>query len=595
MYDFIFITHLPSFYKVNLYNEIAKYKKIKVIFIGTTSKIRTNDFQDTNFEFDYIFINENNFETKNTVLSIYRLVKVLLNLRFNKIIVGGWDLIEFWIPIILFHKKYLCVAVESSIYEYHENVYLNFLKKVFLKNISQAYLSGKSQKELIEKFSYKGIKTFTGGVGLFNIVPYEFKNKKFQNKYLYVGRLSEEKNIGLLIDTFSRLPLYTLTIVGTGPLYKQFSQETKEKSNISLIGHVEQNKIKDIYLSHDVFILPSLKEPWGLVVEEALYFGLPVIVSNHVGCKNEFVEELSTGLIFDLDDKYSLESKINLLNKDNNYDKYLKNVQSLDFNKIQEEQVNQYTHHLLEINNPKISIVTVVFNDVNNIECTIKSVANQKYKNIEYIVIDGGSDDGTIDVIKIYKEKINFFLSEKDEGIYDAMNKAIDIAKGDWIYFLNSGDLFYHDKILLDIFSDPIFSKSIDLIYGNIDIKYKTFIKTKFSGNLYDFDDGMQFCHQSVFIKTEIIRKYKFDVKYKLAADYDMIYKMYKDARTFYKIDKIIAIILPDGVSDKNQDQVIKEYKNISQTKKYITIFFMKKVIKKILPNSILEIIRRYH
>ena len=90
-----------------------------------------------------------------------------------------------------------------------------------------------------------------------------------------------------------------------------------------------------------------------------------------------------------------------------------------------------------------ITVVTVVLNGEKDFERTILSVINQSYKNIEYIVIDGGSTDGTLDIIERYKDKIDYVIIEKDRGIYDAMNKGINIASGDWINFMNSGDIFY--------------------------------------------------------------------------------------------------------------------------------------------------------
>ena len=98
------------------------------------------------------------------------------------------------------------------------------------------------------------------------------------------------------------------------------------------------------------------------------------------------------------------------------------------------------------MNNPKISVVTVVYNDVDHIESTIKSVISQTYPHIEYIVIDGGSTDGTVDIIKKYKNSIAYFISEKDNGIYDAMNQGIEYANGKFVCFLNCGDFFADNK-----------------------------------------------------------------------------------------------------------------------------------------------------
>ena len=119
--------------------------------------------------------------------------------------------------------------------------------------------------------------------------------------------------------------------------------------------------------------------------------------------------------------------------------------------------------------NIKISIITVSYNAVKTIEETINSVLNQSYSNIEYIIIDGGSRDGTVDIIKKYQDKINVWISEPDKGIYDAMNKGIKLAKGDWIGIINSDDCYCidaFDTILNTISKNP----NAELIFGNLNI-----------------------------------------------------------------------------------------------------------------------------
>ncbi len=116
---------------------------------------------------------------------------------------------------------------------------------------------------------------------------------------------------------------------------------------------------------------------------------------------------------------------------------------------------------------PLMSIITVVFNGEKFLEQTIQSVINQTYKNIEYIIIDGGSTDGTLDIIKKYKDKIDYWASEKDEGIYDAMNKGIKVAKGKYLAFINADD-WYEDNALNHVFSAYSQNQNIDFFYGNL-------------------------------------------------------------------------------------------------------------------------------
>ena len=121
---------------------------------------------------------------------------------------------------------------------------------------------------------------------------------------------------------------------------------------------------------------------------------------------------------------------------------------------------------------PLISIITVVFNGEKYLEETIQSVINQTYSNVEYIIIDGGSSDGTLDIIKKYEERIDYWVSEKDRGIYDAMNKGIDVASGKWLNFMNGGDEFYDNKVIENIFKNCSYEDEY-VIHGKVALIYK--------------------------------------------------------------------------------------------------------------------------
>ena len=171
---------------------------------------------------------------------------------------------------------------------------------------------------------------------------------------------------------------------------------------------------------------------------------------------------------------------------------------------------------------PLISIITVVFNSKNLIEITIKSVLEQDYPNIEYILIDGVSNDGTIEKIKKYHNQITHFISEPDKGIYDAMNKGIFFANGDWINFLNAGDRFLSKHTISELVSN--IKKTSDIVYGSVGIIYPNFCRIENPGNLKNLWRGMQFSHQSAFVRTELLRKNLFNIKYKIISDFIFFY-----------------------------------------------------------------------
>ena len=180
------------------------------------------------------------------------------------------------------------------------------------------------------------------------------------------------------------------------------------------------------------------------------------------------------------------------------------------------------------INNPKVSVVTICYNSVQFIEKTIQSVLSQTYSNIEYIVIDGGSTDGTKEIIEKYSSKISYWCSEKDGGIYDAMNKGIKKATGEWINFMNSGDCFVSENVLVDVMSEQI-ENDICVVYCDTIFDYGDHKEKFICNGLKDITYKMVFCHQSCLIRTSIHKERHFSLKYKIASDYDFFYNLYFD------------------------------------------------------------------
>lgn len=188
-----------------------------------------------------------------------------------------------------------------------------------------------------------------------------------------------------------------------------------------------------------------------------------------------------------------------------------------------------------------ITVVTVCLNCENTIEKTIKSVLSQKYDNYEYLIIDGKSKDSTLNIINKYKSIKNVtIISEPDKGIYDAMNKAVKLAKGKYVYFLNSGDYFEDDKVL-DKVSNYL-STNCDIYYGNIN---KNGIIEKYPyiiNNFYLILREKMICHQAIFAKKEVLLDYPFDISLRICADRDWMIKCVKNSRNiFYMNDITIA------------------------------------------------------
>lgn len=253
---------------------------------------------------------------------------------------------------------------------------------------------------------------------------------------------------------------------------------------------------------------------------------------------------------------------------------------------------------------PLITVVTVAYNAVNLIEETILSVTNQTYPNIEYIIVDGNSNDGTLDIIKKYKDKINILISEPDNGIYDAMNKGIDLAKGEFINFMNAGDKFYNESVIESVFKINNHNQ-YDLIYGECEYVYSytnfsTHNKNKDLKVIWKF---MPFCHQSLFTRTSILKKYHFSLN-NISADHEFLYLCYNKKYKFLKTDLIITSYLSGGESEiKNIKKIIDRWQGVSKITPSIIIdmyyiyFVIKQkvrnLIRNILPKSVKEKIIR--
>ena len=175
---------------------------------------------------------------------------------------------------------------------------------------------------------------------------------------------------------------------------------------------------------------------------------------------------------------------------------------------------------------PKVTIITVCYNAVNSLERTIQSVIAQTWKNLEYVIIDGESTDGTLAILENYKEHIDCLVSEHDKGVYDAMNKGVGFANGEWVLFMNAGDVFHDDLVVEKLFNDRNLN-GVSILYGD---SISLFAKSKRLVKYGDFKIHhiMPSCHQSIFCRTELLLKYPFDLKYKVRADLDFFYKMKK-------------------------------------------------------------------
>lgn len=342
--DILIINNVPNFYKINLYNELASRCKVHVVFIALTNQVVNEEIWQGNVKFSYELLSASQIENRNRLKSIKRLYSIYNRYDYKKIIYGGYYDLEQRLSLFYTPKSKNCLQFESSIRESKVTGFKAIIKKLFLSRISIALPCGILQTAVLESLGFNGIILETKGVGIFNkneIIIHDEYTVIPKRKYIFVGRLISVKNLEFLITVFNRTNK-SLLIVGCGilePVLKKMANV-----NIDFSGFIPNEHLGVFYNANDIFILPSISEPWGLVVEEAVYFGLPVIVSDAVGCQEEMVLKPRTGVVFS---PLNEESLINAMNEiENNFEYYRRNCHSFNFTDRDADQIAAYLNVL---------------------------------------------------------------------------------------------------------------------------------------------------------------------------------------------------------------------------------------------------------
>lgn len=213
---------------------------------------------------------------------------------------------------------------------------------------------------------------------------------------------------------------------------------------------------------------------------------------------------------------------------------------------------------------PKFSIITVTFNAEKVLEDTIQSVITQTYHNMEYVIIDGASTDGTSGIIKRYRPYIHAVVSEPDKGIYDAMNKGLALATGDYVCFLNAGDTLHEDSTLAKMVQNIHAKELPDVIYGEtalVDEK-RHFIRMRRLAapeklTWKSFKQGMLVCHQAFFAKRALAEPY--NLRYRFSSDFDWCVRILKKAATIHNTHQTLIDYLEEGMTTANRKASLRE------------------------------------
>tara|TARA_B110000483_G_C18194720_1_gene542522 strand:- start:837 stop:1610 length:774 start_codon:yes stop_codon:yes gene_type:complete len=255
------------------------------------------------------------------------------------------------------------------------------------------------------------------------------------------------------------------------------------------------------------------------------------------------------------------------------------------------------------MNSPIVSIITIVLNRKEDLEKTLESITNQSFKDKELIIIDGGSTDGSLEVLDKYSENINILVSEKDKGIYDAMNKGVKLARGEWLSFMNAGDTYFNDKSLNDVFKKH-YTDDYDLLIGDTVISYKNFKKELKVKALNKIWKGARFIHQSVLIKRIFQLKNLYNIDNKISADFEFFYQTINAGSKIKILNQNVSIFQSGGISDTSR--IRSSASNMKVVLKnewsfYKLIFYIFKIIyetikiplKFILPKKVISFIQQ--
>ena len=206
---------------------------------------------------------------------------------------------------------------------------------------------------------------------------------------------------------------------------------------------------------------------------------------------------------------------------------------------------------------PRFSVITVTYNAEKVLEDTIQSVISQTYHHVEYIIVDGASTDHTMDIVRRYRSHIHTVVSEPDRGLYDAMNKGMALATGDYLCFLNAGDCFHEDDTLQQMLHTISGNELPDVIYGNTAIvdseghflRMRRLMPPEHL-TWRSFRHGMLVCHQAFFAKRTLAEPY--DLRYRFSADFDWCIRVMKKARTLHYARLTVVDYLDEGLTTRN-------------------------------------------
>lgn len=254
-------------------------------------------------------------------------------------------------------------------------------------------------------------------------------------------------------------------------------------------------------------------------------------------------------------------------------------------------------------NSIQLSVITVNFNNLEGLKNTAKSVGEKSWDHLEWIVVDGGSQDGSEEFLAAGPEALNEYISEPDNGIYDAMNKGIGLAMGDWVIFMNAGDVFYPELNLHALVAG--FQDKTDAYFGDVIAKYGNgFTRISQAKDIKEIWKRLPFSHQSLFVRRFMLLEHPFDLAFPICADYEFCAYWFSCGKRFVNSKALIAVIEAGGLSEKGRRKTARQIASISQkyfpslrNKLHFQIYPLSEAlveaIKLLLPNALVKHLTR--
>ena len=223
----------------------------------------------------------------------------------------------------------------------------------------------------------------------------------------------------------------------------------------------------------------------------------------------------------------------------------------------------------------KVSVVTVAYNEIENIERTLKSVLSQTFPEIEYVVIDGGSTDGTVDVIKKYANRLSYWISERDGGLYFGMNKGLDKCTGDYVIFCNAGDVFASEDVLEKMVVMVEKDGGADLVFGDSASDVNGLCMVRKAHGLGFMRFGMPTAHEAMLYKMVLIHelRLRYDTSYRIAADYKFTYQFVNAHKISCSVNIPVVVFSMGGISTSNQWSGLKEMSRVRREVGGLSLF----------------------